>query len=196
VFNHEKESDSLSQAARTIHTLAAVAALLAWASAARASGPVVAWGYDNSSQATPPASVDGTAGTATAIAAGGHSCAIQAGSGAVVCWGFANYGDLDITPPASVDGTAGTAIAIAVSTASCAIQARTNAVVCWGYNNAFEATPPASVNGTAGTASAIATGDGYFLAIRRVPEPAALGLGRVAIGTIAGLRSRRRTTTR
>jgi hypothetical protein len=96
-----------------------------------------------------------------------------------------------------VNGTDGTTISIAAGYFhSCAIQARTSAVVCWGYNNAFEATPPASVNGMAGTASAIATGDGYFLAIRRVPEPAAQGLGVVAIGTIAGLRIRRRGATR
>jgi hypothetical protein len=64
--------------------------------------------------------VDGTTGTATAIAAGGyHSCAIQAGSGAVVCWGstFGPLGGGDstrqATPPPSVDGTTGVASAIA-----------------------------------------------------------------------------------
>jgi alpha-tubulin suppressor-like RCC1 family protein len=40
--------------------------------------------------------VDGTAGTASAIAAGlYHSCAIQAGTGAVVCWGLNSYGGGD-----------------------------------------------------------------------------------------------------
>ena len=61
---------------------------------------------------TQPRSVDGTEGTASAITAGrNHSCAIQAGTGAVVCWG-AN-GDGQATPPPSVDGTEGTASAIA-----------------------------------------------------------------------------------
>jgi hypothetical protein len=56
--------------------------------------------------------VDGTSGTASAIAAGAlHSCAIQAGTGAVICWGANGSGQA--TPPASVNGTAGTASAIA-----------------------------------------------------------------------------------
>jgi hypothetical protein len=51
------------------------------AAAARADGPVVGWGEI-------PAAVNGTSGTATAVAAGvRHSCAIQGGTGAVVCWG-------------------------------------------------------------------------------------------------------------
>jgi hypothetical protein len=59
--------------------------------------------------------VDGTSGTATAIAAGYyHSCAIQAGSDAVVCWGSNFSGQA--TPPPSVDGTAGTASAISAGT--------------------------------------------------------------------------------
>ena len=40
-----------------------------------------------------------------------HSCAIQAGSGAVVRWGSHDW--LQATPPASVNGTAGAASAIA-----------------------------------------------------------------------------------
>jgi hypothetical protein len=56
--------------------------------------------------------VDGTSGTASAIAAGAfHTCAIQAGSDAVVCWGENFFGQA--TPPAEVDGTTGTASAIA-----------------------------------------------------------------------------------
>ena len=74
---------------------------------ALASGPVVCWDWDYYGQSTPPPSVDGTTGTATAIAAGGsHSCAIQAGTGAVVCWGDDDHGQA--TPPPSVDGTTGT----------------------------------------------------------------------------------------
>ena len=118
-------------------------------------GAVVCWGTDGG---TPPSSVDGTAGTATAVAVGGgHSCAIQAGTGAVVCWGLNDWGQA--TPPSSVDGTAGTASAIAAGvTQSCAIQAGTGVVVCWGDNAYGNTTPPLSVDGTAGTASAIAVG--------------------------------------
>src|SRR2546427_336290 len=39
------------------------------------------------------------------------SCAIQAGSGAVICWGNNSYGQS--SPPPSVDGSAGTATAAA-----------------------------------------------------------------------------------
>ena len=46
------------------------------------------------SAAMPPAAVDGTAGKATAVSAGGtHSCAILAGSNAVHCWGSDYLGD-------------------------------------------------------------------------------------------------------
>jgi hypothetical protein len=72
---------------------------------------VICWGRDDYGQASPPASVDGTSGTASAIkAGGGHSCAIHTGTGSVVCWGFDNSGQS--SPPASVDGTNGTASAI------------------------------------------------------------------------------------
>jgi hypothetical protein len=41
-------------------------------------GIVVCWGSDNNGQASPTASVDGTSGTASAVAAGGfHSLAIK-----------------------------------------------------------------------------------------------------------------------
>src|SRR5262245_46683851 len=148
------------------------------------SGAVVCWGNNDFGQATPPSSVDGTAGTASAIAAGGAvgwvfgcvpmglSCAIQAGSGAVVCWGAEVSGET--TPPPSVDGTAGTASAIAAGGyLSCAIQAGTGAVVCWGGNGIVVTTPPPSVDGTAGTASAIAVGERHSCAI-----PAGSGRGR------------------
>ncbi len=61
-------------------------ALLLFVNAAHADGPVVGWGQDNYGQASPPTSV--SPGTPSAIAAGGiHSCAIQAWTGNVVCWG-------------------------------------------------------------------------------------------------------------
>ncbi len=139
------------------------------------SGAVVCWGFPHqycdetgcqgTGAASPPPSVDGTSGTASAITAGWfHSCAIQAASGAVVCWG--NVGDGQAMPPPSVDGTAGTATAIAAGFLhSCAIQAGTGAVVCWGNNAEGQATPPPSVDGTAGAATAIAAGGSHTLAI-------------------------------
>jgi hypothetical protein len=112
----------------------------------RGTGAVVCRGYDGSGRATPPASVNGTAGSAAAVAAGGgHSCAIQAGSGVVACWGSNSHGQA--MPSASVNGTAGTAAAIEVGTLhSCAVQAPSGAVVCWGWNDDGQATPPASVD--------------------------------------------------
>jgi hypothetical protein len=62
--------------------LAACVGLVAASSAEGTSGPVVGWGYNGFGQATPAASV-----TTPAIAAGGfHSCAVESGTGAVVCW--------------------------------------------------------------------------------------------------------------
>ena len=54
----------------TVLTVAFATAWLA-AGAARSAGPVVGWGYNLDGHATPPPSVDGTAGTAMAISAGG-----------------------------------------------------------------------------------------------------------------------------
>jgi hypothetical protein len=136
---------------------------------------VVCWGIDfidgyiGAGLTPPPDSVNGIAGTASAISLGGveyagNSCAIQAGSGSVVCWGDP-YGQMQ--PPPSVDGTTGSASVIATGRShACAIQAGTGAIVCWGSNSFGEATPPPSVNGTSGSASAIATGDYHSCAIR------------------------------
>jgi hypothetical protein len=74
---------------------------------AAAAGPVVGW-----SNAGPPDAVNGVSGTAVDVAAGGSSsCAIQAGSGNVVCWGYDGVGQA--TPPDAVNGVSGTATAIA-----------------------------------------------------------------------------------
>ena len=53
-------------------TALSVAFATAWLAAggARSAGPVVGWGNDSDGQATPPPSVNGTAGSGTAIAAG------------------------------------------------------------------------------------------------------------------------------
>jgi Regulator of chromosome condensation (RCC1) repeat/PEP-CTERM motif len=170
--------------ARGIGTAFMLWLLVLCGTSATAGGPVVGWGeipspYDYG-QATPPDSVNGTDGTATAIAAGGlHSCAIQAGTQAVVCWGWDTGPFGSQTPPDSVNGSSGTASAIASggpvgtymtgtigSEHSCAIQAESGAVVCWGLNEDGEAIPPPSVNGTAGTATAISAGSGHSCAIQ------------------------------
>jgi hypothetical protein len=63
---------------------------------------------DNWGQSTPP----WVSGGATDIAAGGnHGCAIQAGTGKVVCWGGDYYGQA--RPPGAVNGVSGTATHIA-----------------------------------------------------------------------------------
>lgn len=104
------KSALFGRAAFTI-TIGFAQALLT-ASAAWGAGPVIQWGGFYGEQAPPPPSVDGTAGLATAIAAGWtHSYAIQAGTSAVVCWGEDQFGET--IPPPSVDGTSGTASAIA-----------------------------------------------------------------------------------
>jgi hypothetical protein len=153
------------------------------AAAARSAGPVVGWVDDWGRQLRIPAAV-GVRG-ATAIATGEYaSCAIQAGSGVVVCWGDDTFGQA--TPSASVDGTAGTAAAItAGGYYACAIQAGTGAVVCWGDPSNGQTTPPASVDGSLGAATAIAAGDDFTLAI--VPEPAGGALDWAALGILLAL---------
>src|SRR6266516_2460581 len=113
------------------------------------SGPAMGWGAGASSGIT-----------ASAIAVGGyHDCALQAATGAVVCWGENSQGAA--TPPDSVNGTLGTASAIAAGQYhSCAIRVGTDAIVCWGSNVDGQSTPPA------GSASAIAAGGGHSCAIR------------------------------
>src|SRR5262245_65650857 len=73
------------------------------AGAARGAGPVVGWGLG-----APPPMI-----SALAIDMGSaeHSCVIQAGSGAVVCWGRNDTGQA--TPPPSVNGASGSASGMA-----------------------------------------------------------------------------------
>jgi len=60
-----------------------------------------------------------------------HSCAIQAGTGNVVCWGDNGWGEA--APPDTVNGVSGTATDITTGVGhSCAIQAGTGNAVCWG----------------------------------------------------------------
>ncbi len=132
-------------------------------------GNAVCWGWDLYGQATPPDTVNGVLGTATEIAAGGdwgdygsrgHSCAIQAGTGRAVCWGW--DGDGQATPPDTVNGVLGTATDIAAGAYhSCAIQAGTGNVVCWGSDYDGQATPPSGL-----TATGIAAGWWHSCAIQ------------------------------
>ena len=93
-----------------IRFLRTVLLCLVLTGAATAAGLVVKW-RQSPTGAGPPDSVNGVSGTATAIAASTtsssvHSCAIQAGTGKVVCWGSNTWGEA--TPPASVNGASGT----------------------------------------------------------------------------------------
>ena len=106
-------------------------------------------------------------GTAAAISAANseHLCAIQAGTGIVVCWGRSDDGQT--TPPDAVNGVSGTATVIGVGFFhSCAIQATTGNAVCWGKDLENQSTPPDAVNGTTGTASAIEGGLAHTCAIQ------------------------------
>ena len=117
-------------------------------------------------QATPPDEVNGVLGTASEIAAAQeYSCAIQAETGNVVCWGWNYYGQT--MPPDSVNGVSGTASELATGDLnSCAIQEGTGNVVCWGYDSTGTNNPPDSVNGVSGTATAVAVGRAYACAIQ------------------------------
>src|SRR5262249_61051376 len=101
--------------------------------------------------------MNGTTGSATAVAAGNHhSCAIQGGTGAVICWGNNSFGEA--TPPSSVNGTNGSASAITAAaqvSRSCAIQAGTAAVVCWGYHTSGEGARPPPADGTPGAPATV-----------------------------------------
>src|SRR5262245_22708742 len=83
---------------RTKFAALTLSLLLLAAGSARGAGPVVGWGGEALGEATPPSSVDGTLGTASAAA------------GPVVAWG--HNADGETTIPPSVNGTAGTAWAI------------------------------------------------------------------------------------
>jgi hypothetical protein len=113
-------------------------------------------------------------GSATDIAAGDwHSCAIQAGTGRVVCWGSNSSGKA--TPPNAVNGVFGTATDISAGRDhSCAIHAGTGIVVCWGSDKYGQSTPPDAVNGVFGTAIDIAAYRLSNLAIVGGTEPVAM----------------------
>jgi hypothetical protein len=113
----------------------------------------------------PPDAVNGVSGSAIAIAAGDyHSCAIQAGTGSVVCWG---EDSVRWPPPDAVNGVSGTANAISAGAYhDCAIQTGTGKVVCWGANHEGQLNTPSEVNGVSGTATAVDSGGNFSCAIQ------------------------------
>jgi alpha-tubulin suppressor-like RCC1 family protein len=119
-----------------------------------------------------------------------HSCAIQASTGEIVCWGSDNVGQA--TPPDDVNGVSGTASDITAGHyRSCAIQAGTDEVVCWGWDEYGQATAPDVVNGVRGTASGISAGYDHTLAIVSLPEPTGWLAQSAGLALLCALRRRR-----
>ena len=103
-------TSTLAQLLRVLPSVLFCLTLTGAADATASAGPVIGWG--NPDGVTPPDAVNGVLGTAANISAGDdHSCAIQAGTNNVVCWGRDGYDQA--TPPDTVNGVAGTATNIA-----------------------------------------------------------------------------------
>jgi hypothetical protein len=94
---YTREGDALTSFRLIRGTVLTVAFATAWlaASVARSGGPVVGLGNDVDGQATPPLSVNGTYGRATAISAGtSHTLAIAAPEPAAALVGATSLGSL------------------------------------------------------------------------------------------------------
>ena len=90
----------------------------------------------------------------TAVSAGvHHTCAIRAGNGAILCWGWNNDGQAD-APVGSY-----TAVGAGVYH-TCAIRAGSGVIECWGSNDYGQTNAPA------GSFSAVSAGDRHTCAIR------------------------------
>ncbi len=126
-----------------------VAAVEATACAVTKAGEVFCWGRNTSGQATAPTpanvlapvKVAGLSGV-TSIGLGGtanHFCAVQ-GSGAVMCWGYGNFGSLgnakgeNSAAPVGVLTISDAVGATMGSNHACAWR-KSGAVACWGLNN-------------------------------------------------------------
>ena len=112
----------------------------------RESGAIECWGWI--SRAT-----DAPAGRFSAVSAGrdtDYTCAIRAGTGAIVCWGR-NY------ERGRTDAPAGRFSAI---DRGCAIRAGNGAIECWGSNNYGLSTP------TVGRFSAVSVGASHSCGLR------------------------------
>jgi hypothetical protein len=106
-----------AQLFRAVPTVLFCLTLTGVADAAAPDGPVVGWGEggDYNGLTTIPDAINGVSGTAAGIAVGDdYSCAIQAGTGEVICWGY--DADGQATPPDAVNGVSGAATGIAAGT--------------------------------------------------------------------------------
>jgi len=176
------DSDSIVEVARLGRQVSAIAAGDLHTCALKSTGAVMCWGHNGSGQlgdglrvdrraATP---VAGLAAGVSAIAAGNnHTCALKS-TGAVVCWGSNENGELGdgtelgrrpVPTPVATLGSGVSAIA-AGGFHTCALKS-TGSVVCWGRNLFGE------------------LGDGSTV-LRRVPAPVA-GLGSGVSAITAGL---------
>jgi hypothetical protein len=103
--------------------------------------------------------VNGTGGSASAVSAGDyHTCAVQSGSGTLVCWGQLGGA------PSSIH-----AELVASGELHICWTGDAGEVACDGYLGPYDygqTDPPDSVDGTDGTALAIALGDYHSCAIR------------------------------
>src|SRR5262249_39906577 len=126
-------------------------------------GVVVCWGSNSVQQTVVPPIVNGTTGTARAIAAGGfHTCAI-ASTGAPVCWGFDGSGQSSVPILLLIGPVVDIAAGLDHSRA---IREVAHVVMWWGSNPSGQSTPPDAVNGVDGTAIAVAAGQYHSCAIQ------------------------------
>ena len=119
--------------------------------AVNSAGGVVCWGFNQygevgdgtTTHRASPVQVSGlTSGVASVSAFGWHTCALKT-TGAVVCWGRNDYGQLgdgsstNRTTPVQVSGlTSGVANVSVAETHTCVLLSGTGAVKCWGNNAA------------------------------------------------------------
>jgi alpha-tubulin suppressor-like RCC1 family protein len=101
----------------------------------KADGSLSCWGYNNYSQASPPAGTD-----FLSVSAGGfHNCALKT-DGSLACWGMDTYGQVSKRPLGNDF--------VAISAGylhSCALKAD-GSLACWGYNYYGQSTPPAGAD--------------------------------------------------
>jgi len=120
--------------------------------ALKSDGAVVCWGQNRSGQIGNRAAINRLVPTAvaelssgvSAISAGAHhTCAVKS-NGAVVCWGYAHYGQLgneainedspSVRVPIPVSGLSSGVSAIGGGESHTCAMKSNGAVVCWGFN--------------------------------------------------------------